>query len=264
MLWLRRTFIGLKSCLRPWPEMQVGWPGLSRAIAFSIVLTSVFWIALGAWLFRNHMAADHAGSSRMAQRSSSEVPARTGFFSGLAGGAPSRQSSRAATPGANVALGSSRGLTVPVAGVGPEKLVDTFAQGRAQGARRHDAIDIPSPDGSAVLSAAPGRVEKLFWSQDGGLTIYVRAADRRTIYYYAHLSAYARDLREGMAVRRGQFIGTVGHTGNATPEAPHLHFAVWEADPSQGWSQQGRAIDPYPLLTGKAAPAVQPSTRTTR
>jgi murein DD-endopeptidase MepM/ murein hydrolase activator NlpD len=233
--------------------MQVGWPGLSRAIAFTIVLTSVFWIALGVWLFRSNVTSDRA---EVATR---HVPAgpfgSAGFKSNLA---PDK-APRAAAPGVTVAFGGSRGLAVPVAGVAPDKLVDTFAQGRAEGARWHDAIDILSPDGTAVLSATPGRIEKLFWSKDGGHTIYIRSADRRTIYYYAHLSAYARDLREGMAVRRGQFIATVGHTGNADPQAPHLHFAVWQADPAQGWSQQGHALDPYPLLTGKAAPAVKPA-----
>jgi murein DD-endopeptidase MepM/ murein hydrolase activator NlpD len=146
------------------------------------------------------------------------------------------------------------GLMIPVGGVGPDQLVDTFAQARASGTRRHDAIDILSPDGTPVFAAAPGRVEKLFWSQDGGNTIYVRSPDRRTIYYYAHLSAYAQDLTEGKSVRPGQFLATVGHTGNADAQAPHLHFAVWNADPAQAWSQQGQAIDPYPLLTGKRVP----------
>jgi murein DD-endopeptidase MepM/ murein hydrolase activator NlpD len=152
--------------------------------------------------------------------------------------------------GANSGLRGQR-LTIPVAGVRADTLVDTFSQSRASGARSHDAIDIMAPEGTPVLAASSGRVEKLFFSQDGGHTIYVRSPDRRSILYYAHLAAYAPGLREGQTVSRGERLGTVGHTGNADPTAPHLHFALWQADPALGWSQQAPAINPYPLLTGK-------------
>lgn len=102
-----------------------------------------------------------------------------------------------------------------------------------------------------MLAAAPGKVEKLFFSDDGGNTIYVRSPDRRLIYYYAHLSAYDPALREGMMVRQGQRLGSVGHTGNASAEGPHLHFAIWNADPAKGWYQQATAINPYSLLAGQ-------------
>ena len=225
--------------------MQVGWPGLSRAIAFSIVLTSMFWIALGIWLFRTHVASDHAQRETQLTVGS---PPPSATLRGPRQEEPPRVGEPSSRPPTYRGL---QGLTIPVAGVAPDKLVDTFAQGRAEGARRHDAIDIPSVEGTPVLAAVAGRVEKLFESKDGGNTIYVRGLDRRTIYYYAHLSAYARGLIEGSDVRSGQFLGTVGHTGNADARAPHLHFAVWNVDPAQGWSQQGQAIDPYPLLTRK-------------
>jgi murein DD-endopeptidase MepM/ murein hydrolase activator NlpD len=231
--------------------MQVGWPGLSRAIALTAAVTSAFWIALGSWLFHSHVAADHHDAGQVA-RQEGEASTRWSLLSGLDGPRSSTGtvSSSAPRPSARD-VGS---LRIPVAGVAPDKLVDTFAQARAEGARRHDAIDILAPEGTPVLAAAPGRVEKLFLSDAGGNTIYVRSTNGRMLYYYAHLSAYARDVREGLAVRAGQFLGTVGHTGNATAEAPHLHFAMWVADPRQGWSQQAPAIDPYPYLAGKAAP----------
>ena len=96
-----------------------------------------------------------------------------------------------------VVVGPS-GLAVPVAGVRPTQLVDTFTQARADGARVHDAIDIMAPEGTAVLAAAPGTIEKLFFSQGGGgISAYVRSDDARWTYYYAHLSAYAPGVREG-------------------------------------------------------------------
>ncbi|MET0362816.1 MAG: M23 family metallopeptidase [Sphingobium sp.] len=138
-------------------------------------------------------------------------------------------------------------LLIPVEGVPASALVDTFAQSRAGGAREHDAIDIMAARGRAVVAAAPGRIEKLFWSDAGGRTLYQRSADGRLVYYYAHLDAYAPGLREGQSIRRGQRIATVGSTGNASAQAPHLHFSVHEMAPGDRW-YGGRAINPYPLL----------------
>ena len=145
------------------------------------------------------------------------------------------------------------GLAIPVVGVKPAELVDTYTQARAGGARRHDAIDIMAPTGRPVVAAAPGRVEKLFLSQGGGgITVYVRSDDGRWIYYYAHLSAYAPGLREGQRLRRGTPVGYVGATGNANPAGPHLHFAINRMEPGEKW-WQGTAINPYPLLAAKPA-----------
>ncbi|MDI1296208.1 MAG: M23 family metallopeptidase, partial [bacterium] len=103
--------------------------------------------------------------------------------------------------------------------------------------------------GTVVRAAADGRIEKLFWSHDGGRTLYQRSADGRGIYYYAHLDGYAPGLHEGQGVRRGTPIATVGSTGNADPAAPHLHFAVNIAAPTDPW-YRGRPVNPYPLLVG--------------
>jgi len=152
----------------------------------------------------------------------------------------------------SVVVGPS-GLAIPVAGVGPGQLVDTFTQARAGGARDHDAIDIMAPDGTGVVAAAPGTIEKLFFSAGGGgISAYVRSDDRRWIYYYAHLSAYAPGISEGRKVPRGGLIGYVGHTGNASPVGPHLHFAINQMRGGEKW-HQGTPINPYPLLAGKPA-----------
>jgi murein DD-endopeptidase MepM/ murein hydrolase activator NlpD len=142
------------------------------------------------------------------------------------------------------------GLAIPVAGIKPEALADTYTQSRS-GGRVHNAIDIMAPHGTPVVAAAEGRVEKLFFSQGGGgITAYVRSPDRKWIYYYAHLDAYAPGLKEGQAVRRGDPIGTVGSTGNANPAGPHLHFAVHSMAEGEDW-HEGSAINPYPLLVGR-------------
>lgn len=145
------------------------------------------------------------------------------------------------------------GLAVPVDGVLPSELVDTYTQSRAGGARVHNAIDIMAPRGRPVVAAAPGLVEKLFYSRGGGgITVYVRSPDRRWQYYYAHLDAYAPGLHEGQRVKRGTPIGTVGISGNANPSGPHLHFAINRMEPSWRW-HQGQPVNPYPLLAGRTA-----------
>ncbi len=151
-----------------------------------------------------------------------------------------------------VVVGPS-GLAIPVANIRPNQLVDTFTQARAGGARVHDAIDIMAGEGTAVVSSAPGTVEKLFFSPGGGgISAYVRSDDGRWCYYYAHLNSYALGLREGQKLARGALIGFVGHTGNASPDGPHLHFAINRMQAGEKW-HQGRPINPYPLLAGAPA-----------
>ena len=151
-----------------------------------------------------------------------------------------------------VVVGPS-GLAIPVVGVKPGQLVDTYTQARAGGQRTHDAIDIMAVEGSPVVAAAPGKVEKLYFSiGGGGISAYIRSDDGRWIYYYAHLQSYAPGLAEGQRIARGQSIGRVGHTGNASPDGPHLHFAIFRMNPGEHW-WQGAAINPYPLLAGKPA-----------
>src|SRR5438270_8404648 len=143
------------------------------------------------------------------------------------------------------------GLALPVVGIKPDQLVDTFDAARSAG-RRHDAIDIMAAEGTPVIAAADGTIEKLFNSVRGGMTIYERSPDQKWIYYYAHLSAYAPGLAEGQQVKRGQVIARVGHTGDASAAGPHLHFAINSMAPGERW-WDGTAINPYPLLAGKKA-----------
>ena len=142
-----------------------------------------------------------------------------------------------------------RELIIPVADVVAGELRDTFTEARS-GGRVHDAIDIPAPRGTHVLSASPGRVLKLFTSKAGGLMVYAADSTEGFILLYAHLDGYAPGLADGSALFRGETIGFVGTTGNAPPNLPHLHFAIEKsADISKWW--QGTAVNPYPLLRNK-------------
>ena len=159
--------------------------------------------------------------------------------------APRQEAARAPRSSAP-SPGPSEPIIIPVSGVRAEQLVDTFDDARGEG-RVHDAIDIMAPRGAAVLAAAAGTVEKLFDSRRGGRTIYIRRVGGEWVDYYAHLDGYAPGLAEGRRVEQGEVIGTVGSTGDASPEAPHLHYAINAMAPGERW-WQGKAINPYPLL----------------
>ncbi len=138
------------------------------------------------------------------------------------------------------------GMIVPVGGVPVSALRDTYNEIRG-GTRRHEAMDIAAPRGAPVLSAAGGRVLKLFDSKAGGLMVYAADSSERFILMYAHLDAYAPGLVEGQPLRRGQALGVVGTTGNAPPTVPHLHFAVARTNDVKQW-WKGVPVNPYPLL----------------
>lgn len=200
------------------------------AVIVTAVLVSAFWI-----FFYNIRTAPRADGEVATSGDKATVGSRSGTV----------------TVAEGVIVGPS-GLAIPVAGVKPDDLVDTFTQARAGGTRAHDAIDIMAPHGTPIVAATDGTVEKLFFSKGGGgLSVYVRSGDKRWSYYYAHLQDYAPGLREGQPVKRGDVLGRVGSSGNASPDGPHLHFAVNRMEPNWKW-HQGEPINPYPLLAGKA------------
>ena len=144
---------------------------------------------------------------------------------------------------------ASRRLAIPVSGVSARDLANTYSDRR--GEKLHEAIDIAAPRGTPVVAVDDGRIVKLFTSVPGGLTIYQFDREQRFAYYYAHLDRYAENLREGAPVARGDVIGYVGTTGNAPPDAPHLHFAIFALGPERQW-WKGTPLNPYPLLVGGA------------
>lgn len=152
-----------------------------------------------------------------------------------------------------------RALMVPVEGVRPEKVPDTYWQPRDGGARTHQAVDILAKRGTPVLSADSGTVLRLSKNTLGGITIYATDPARRFVFYYAHLDGYAPGLFEGKPVAQGEVLGYVGTTGNAPKNTPHLHFQVMRyVDARQWWN--GPPFDPRPFLAQVGA---QPGTSRT-
>jgi len=139
---------------------------------------------------------------------------------------------------------NARSLRVPIEGARIEVMKGGFGERRGGGARAHEAVDILAPRHTPVRAAEGGTIARLLTSRAGGLSVYQFDPERRFCYYYAHLASYARDLREGQHVAAGDVIGYVGTTGNAPPNTPHLHFAIFELTPDGRW-WEGKALDPY-------------------
>lgn len=189
------------------------WPGRERARALAAVLV------LAAWACARGAARPPAGAP---------VPASAGdrvYFD--------------ANP-----------LMVPVAGIAPARVPDTFNAPR-DGGRIHRATDILAPMGTPVVAAEAGTILRLSQNALGGNTLYIADDDGRFIYYYAHLSRYSDHAATGAHVWQGTVIGYVGMTGNAP--VPHLHFQAIRNDPAHPDYWNGAAVDvrPYFTLTGR-------------
>ena len=214
-------------------------------IVVTVTLTSAVWILIGSFYIGDFGAGD-AGAGEAERAAGASLSPAAEPVTGAA-----QVQSRETVAIEPLDPSERASLVVPVLGVGADQLSDTFTDDRGGGARLHEALDIMAPRGTPVVAAAPGRIGRLFQSDAGGNTIYVRSGDRRTIHYYAHLDAYAPGLREGQEVSRGQRLGTVGSSGNASPEAPHLHFAILRTTPDAKWWEPATAINPYPLLADR-------------
>ncbi len=146
-----------------------------------------------------------------------------------------------------VSYPSTDAVAIPVAGKRREDLMDHFLD-RRWGGRPHHAIDIMAARGTPVVAVMDGTVRKLHLSVPGGITLYQTDPEEEWIYYYAHLDSYAPEMVEGRKVRRGEVIGYVGSTGNASD--PHLHFGISRLPPSKEW-WKGEAVNPYPILRSR-------------
>ena len=141
-------------------------------------------------------------------------------------------------------------LRMPVDGVEVESFRGGFEERRGSD-RPHEAVDILAPRNTPVLAVEAGTIAKLFDSKAGGHTIYQFDPSGRLAYYYAHLEKYADGVHEGQTVAQGDVIGYVGTSGNAPPNTPHLHFAVFELDDSHRW-WKGKALDPYLVFKNRS------------
>jgi peptidoglycan LD-endopeptidase LytH len=161
--------------------------------------------------------------------------------------APVTETTPAGTASPEVgALLLAKSLMVPVSGVDPLEVRDTYSASRGERGL-HAALDIMAPRGTPIVSADSGRVWKIRSNTLGGRTVYALDAGEHFVYYYAHLDRYADGLKEGMPLLPGDVIGYVGTTGNAPPDTPHLHFQVMRYRGDGRWWNL-EPVDPFPFL----------------
>ncbi len=91
--------------------------------------------------------------------------------------------------------------------------------------KMHKGTDFAAPEGTTIMASGDGKVIRSRWCGGGGNCIKIKHNSTYTTVY-AHLSKFARGIKEGAKVRQGQIIGYVGSTGMST--GPHLHYEVIE------------------------------------
>lgn len=180
----------------------------------------------------NTQAADAAKLKEESNRVESQLKSQQDEYNKLKKQLDAAIAAEKARNSRTTAVAGSNGMIFPVQG--PCTYTDTWGDARS-GGRTHKGTDIMSPEGTPVVAVLSGTVNAKE-SSLGGKTIWL-TADNGWAFYYAHLSAYK--VTSGH-VQAGQVIGYVGHTGNASASAPHLHFEIHPGG--------GAAVNPYPYL----------------
>ena len=89
--------------------------------------------------------------------------------------------------------------------------------------KMHRGTDFAAPKGTPIMASGNGIIKKAGWCGGGGNCVKIRHnSTYETIY--AHMSKFARGIKNGVRVKQGQTIGYVGSTGKST--GPHLHYEV--------------------------------------
>jgi murein DD-endopeptidase MepM/ murein hydrolase activator NlpD len=142
--------------------------------------------------------------------------------------AAAKSSAAAGLPASN-----TPGLVCPIAG--NSWFIDTWGAARS-GGRTHKGVDMIAARGTPLVAMNAGRI-RMNWNALGGRQVYIYAVDGN-FYYYAHLSGYAAGLSNGQTVSKGQLLGYVGATGNATTNVLHLGMGP----------RTGVYVNPYPTV----------------
>ncbi len=130
-------------------------------------------------------------------------------------------------------------LPLPILfGLTLDRITSDFGDPRGGGTRSHEGQDMMAPKGTPIVSPTKAVVTSVGIADSSGKYVYTANPGGET-FRYMHLDSIA-DIKRGDKLAAGDFIGTVGDTGNAQGTAPHLHFEI----------RDGReALDPFPRLT---------------
>lgn len=124
-------------------------------------------------------------------------------------------------------------------GLTPDNMISDFGDLRGGGTRRHEGQDILAPRGAPIATPTDAVVTRVGNGDSSGYYVYTANPGGET-FVYMHLDKRS-ELDEGDELSKGELIGYVGNTGNASGGATHLHFEIHDDD--------GDPIDPFPRLT---------------
>jgi murein DD-endopeptidase MepM/ murein hydrolase activator NlpD len=116
-------------------------------------------------------------------------------------------------------------LGFPVAASGKPHIGSFWGDGRDEGGRKHEGVDIFAPKRTPAIAAANGTVTSVTVNNLGGNVVFLRPDDADYTLYYAHLDAQL--VQAGQNVLLGDTVGLVGNTGNARTTPAHLHFGIY-------------------------------------
>ena len=89
--------------------------------------------------------------------------------------------------------------------------------------KMHRGTDFAAPMGTPIMASGDGVIKKAGWCGGGGNCVVIKHnSTYQTVY--AHMSKFAKGIRNGVRVKQAQIIGYVGSTGKST--GPHLHYEV--------------------------------------
>ncbi len=91
--------------------------------------------------------------------------------------------------------------------------------------KAHLGTDYAAPTGTPILAVGAGVVSAASRTRGNGNYVKIRH-DRTYETQYLHMSRFAKGIRPGTRVEKGDVIGYVGSTGLAT--GPHVCFRFWK------------------------------------
>jgi hypothetical protein len=135
-------------------------------------------------------------------------------------------------------LGGDRVDNIPMPilfGLTPDNIRSDFGDPRA--GHTHEGLDIIAPRRALIVTPTDAIVTRVGTGESAGKNVYTANPGGET-FAYLHLDEIA-DIEEGDELQKGDFIGYVGNTGNASGGVTHLHFEIRD---------DGDATDPYPRI----------------
>ena len=126
-------------------------------------------------------------------------------------------------------------ILVPVLfGLPLSSITANFGDARGGGTRTHEGLDMMAKKGTPIISPTDAVIINTGNGASSGLFISTMNPGGET-FVYMHLDSIPTHITSGTYVLRGEVIGFVGNTGNASGGGDHLHFEI----------RKNGATDPY-------------------